>query len=104
MTQWLAEQSRPDRYKSDFQLRLFFANLLSHEQLLALLEDHHQWLTRSILILEERQHDLQTRMQGPTPEQELQFPLLVVELNLATFRAELAWIDGVIEQFAHQIA
>jgi DNA-binding PadR family transcriptional regulator len=99
--QWLAEAKvEPDTYKSPFQLRLFFGHLLPPERLLACVGNQRRWLTESVLTLEEREQDLRRRMQGPTPEKTLLFPLLVVELNLATFRAELAWADSVIERLA----
>ena len=99
--QWLAESKvELDSYKSPFQLRLFFGPLLSEERLLGLMGDQRRRLAQSIVILEERQHDLQTRMQGEKPEKELLFPLLVVELKLATFRTELAWTDQALERLA----
>jgi len=99
--QWLAEAKvEPDSYKSPFQLRLFLGHLLSQERLMALMGNQRRWLMSSIVILEERQRDLQDRLQGSKPEKELLFPLLIVELKLATFRAELEWTDQAVGRLA----
>ena len=67
---------------------------------MALMGNQRRWLMSSIVILEERQRDLQDRLQGSKPEKELLFPLLIVELKLATFRAELEWTDQAVGRLA----
>jgi len=88
----------PDVYKSPFQLRLIFGCLLSHDLLLTLVGNRRRWLMESMLTLEEREHDLQRRRYGATPEKTLVFPWLIVQLKLATFRAEIEWADRTVEQ------
>ena len=96
--QWLAEAKvEADTYKSAFQLRLFFGHLLPQERLMSLVSNQRRWLTESILTLEEREQDLRNHLEGPNPTQELLFPLLIVELKLATFRAELGWADHAVD-------
>lgn len=94
---WLADSKvEADTYKSPFQFRLFFGHLLPPERLMALVGNQRRWLMESILILEDRQENLQSRMQGTFPEDDLFFPLLMMDLKMRTLRAELAWADDAI--------
>jgi DNA-binding PadR family transcriptional regulator len=99
--QWLEYgKVEPDVYKSAFQLRLFFGYLLSRPRLLSLIDEQRRWLVRSILILEEAAQELERRRQGPPPAEHFMFPLLEIELKLASFRAELAWADQALARLA----
>jgi DNA-binding PadR family transcriptional regulator len=98
MQQWLAQTGvKPDTYKSQLLLKLFFGHLVSAQHLIALVEERQQELKTSLERSKDQLQYLQDRSQEPLTEKDGVFPLLTLQHTMAKAQADLAWVDATLQ-------
>ena len=98
MQQWLARtEVKPDTYKSQLLLKLFFGHLVSSQHLITLVEERQQELKTSLERSKDQLQDLQDQSQDLLTEKDGVFPLLTLQHTMAKAQADLAWVETTLQ-------
>jgi DNA-binding PadR family transcriptional regulator len=98
MEQWLGQTDiKPDTYKSQLLLKLFFGHLASPQTLITLLEQRQQELEKFLEWCKEKKHDLEEQLEEPVDEASLIFPLYTLQNTLAKAHADLSWAETTLK-------
>jgi DNA-binding PadR family transcriptional regulator len=88
---WLASEPEPDTVRSGFMLRIFFADALPHEDVIALIEARRQTLQAHLDRLLEIEREAKAEI-DPADF----FPLLTLRSGLLRVRAALEWCEEAV--------
>jgi DNA-binding PadR family transcriptional regulator len=98
MQQWLARTDvKPDTYKSQLLLKLFFGHLVSAQHLIALVAERQQELQVYLGQCQDKLQDLQDRSPDLLTEEAGIFPLLTLQHTMAKAQADLAWVQATLQ-------
>lgn len=99
MQQWLEHSGvEPDSYKSALLLKVFFGHMLSPETTMSLMEERRKQITSELVGCERRSQALQDSGQDMDADDEVYFPFLTLQRSIALCKADLAWLNGALEQ------
>ena len=98
MQHWVAQtEVKPDTYKSQLLLKLFFGSMASIQSLISLLEERQRELTELLGWCKEKQQELQGQIQESAQETAHLFPLFTLDHTIGKTQADLAWTEVTLQ-------
>jgi hypothetical protein len=94
MQQWVAQtEVKPDTFKSQLLLKLFFGSMASIQSLISLLEERQRELTAFLEWCQEKRQELQDQIQESPQETIHIFPLSTLDHTISKTQADLTWTE-----------
>ena len=98
MQHWVAQtEVKPDTYKSQLLLKLFFGSMASIQSLISLLEERQRELTGFLAWCKEKRQELQGQIQESPQETAHLFPLSTLDHTIGKTQADLAWTEVTLQ-------
>jgi hypothetical protein len=98
MQHWVAQtEVKPDTYKSQLLLKLFFGSMASTQSLVSLLEERQRELTEFLGWCKEKQQELQGQIRESPQETAHLFQLSTLDHTIGRTQADLAWTEVTLQ-------
>jgi DNA-binding PadR family transcriptional regulator len=97
--QWLAQADvKPDTYKSQLLLKIFFGSMASAPSLISLVEERQQELKEFLEWCKDKRRELQEQIQDSSQDTVFIFPLFTLDHTIGKAQADLAWTEVTLQE------
>jgi DNA-binding PadR family transcriptional regulator len=96
---WLVQTDiKPDTYKSQLLLKLFFGSMASPPSLISLVEERQQELKEFLSWCKDKRQELQDQIEESPKEKTLVFPLYTLDHTIGKAQADLVWTEVTLQE------